>query len=156
MNNIGFKVEFINGKAKLLDGKGNIIESRKELKGNLFYLDLSEISCFIAQVEERWLWNKRLCHVNFDYLVKIRKYRRVRGILSLRKPNMGLYKNHQIVKMGKTSFKSKNYHFEEVLELVHTNLCGPIGIESYSGDKFFILFVDDYTRMMIVMYLKEK
>jgi hypothetical protein len=58
--------------------------------------------------------------------------------------------------MGKTSFKSKNYHFEEVLELVHKDLYGPIGIESYSGDKFFIIFVDYYSRMMIVMYLKEK
>ena len=58
--------------------------------------------------------------------------------------------------MGNTSFKSKNYHLEEVVELVHTDLCGPIGIESYSGDNFFILFVDDYSRMMIKMYLKEK
>ena len=39
---------------------------------------------------------------------------------------------------------------------MHTDLCGPIGIESYSGDKFFILFIDDYSRMMTVMYLKEK
>ena len=58
--------------------------------------------------------------------------------------------------MGKTSFKNKNYHSEEVLEFVHTDLCGPIGIQSYSGEKSFILFVDDYSRMMIVMYLKEK
>ena len=58
--------------------------------------------------------------------------------------------------MGKTSFKSKNYHYEEVLELVHTYLCGHIGKESYGGDKFFILFVDDYSRMMTIMYLKEK
>ena len=39
---------------------------------------------------------------------------------------------------------------------MHTNLCRPIGIESYSGEKLFILFVDDYSRMMIVMYIKEK
>ena len=39
---------------------------------------------------------------------------------------------------------------------MHIDLHGPIGIESYSRDKFFILFVDDYSRMMIVMYLKEK
>ena len=39
---------------------------------------------------------------------------------------------------------------------MHTDLCGPIGIESYTGEKFFILFVDDYSRMMIVMYLREK
>ena len=39
---------------------------------------------------------------------------------------------------------------------MHTNLCGPIGIEIYSGEKFFILFVDDYSKMMTMMYLKEK
>ena len=39
--------------------------------------------------------------------------------------------------------------------LLH-HLCGPIGIETYSGEKKFILFVDDYSRMMTVMYLKDK
>ena len=68
---------------------------------------------------------------------------------------MGLCKNYQIGKMRKRNFKRKDYHSEEVLELVHTNLCWPIEIESYSGGKYFILFVDDYSRMMIVMYLKE-
>ena len=62
----------------------------------------------------------------------------------------------QIGKMGKTSFKSKNYQSEDILEIVHTDLCGPIGVESYTGEFFIILFVDDYSRMMIVMYLREK
>ena len=65
LNNIGFKVEFMNGKVNLLDGKGNLVGTGKQTKGNLFYLDLSESSCFIAQVEEIWLWHKRMCHVNF-------------------------------------------------------------------------------------------
>ena len=59
-------------------------------------------------------------------------------------------------KDGKSSFKRKNHQLEEVLKIVHIELCGPIGIKSYSGEKNFILFVDDYSRMMIVMYLKEK
>ena len=63
---------------------------------------------------------------------------------------MGLCKNCQIRKIGKTSFKRKNYQSKEVLEIVH------IGVESYSGKKIFILYVDDYSRMMTVMYLKEK
>ena len=58
--------------------------------------------------------------------------------------------------MGKTSFKSKNYQSEDILKIVPTNLCGPIGVESYTRGKFFILFVDDYSRMMTVMYLREK
>ena len=45
----------MNGKAKLLDGKGNLVGSGKQKKGNLFYLGLSEISCFISQVEECWI-----------------------------------------------------------------------------------------------------
>lgn len=69
---------------------------------------------------------------------------------------MGLCKNCEIGKTRKTSFKRKDYHSEEVLELVHVDLCGPIGIESYSGDNYFIHFIDDYSRMMTVMYLKEK
>ena len=54
LNNIGFKVEFMNGKAKLLDGSG------KQTKSNLFYLDLNESSCFIAQGEETCLWHKKV------------------------------------------------------------------------------------------------
>ena len=56
----------------------------------------------------------------------------------------------------KSSFKRKTYTSYEVLELVHTDLCGPIEVQSYKGDKYIMLFVDDYSRMMIVMFLKQK
>ena len=128
LNNIGFKVEFMNGKAKLLYDKGNLVRSGKKTKGNLFFLDLDECSCFVSQIEESWLWHKRLWHVNFDNLVKIRKHKRVRGIRSLKNPDVGLCKNCKIGKMGKTNFNWKNYQLEEVLEIVHIDLCGPIGI----------------------------
>ena len=52
--------------------------------------------------------------------------------------------------MTKSSFTSK-----DILEIIHTNLCGPIEVQSYKGDKYIILFVDDYSRMMIVMFLKQ-
>ena len=39
---------------------------------------------------------------------------------------------------------------------MHTNLCGLIRVESYTGEKLFILFVDDYSRMMTIIYLREK
>ena len=123
----------MHGKATLLDDKGKLIGSGKQTKYNLFYLDLGEYSCFISQVEERWLWHRRLCHVNFDNMVKISKFIKVRGIPNLKKLDVDLSKNCQIGKMGKTSFKSKNYQSKDILEIVHTNLCGPIGVESYNG-----------------------
>ena len=91
----------MHGKAILLDDKGKLIGSRKQTKGNLFYLELGECSCFIAQVEESWLWHKRFCHINFDNMVKIRKFRKVRGIPTLNKLDVGLCKNCQIGKNGR-------------------------------------------------------
>ena len=42
----------MDGKAKLLDEKENLVGFGKQKKGNLFYPDLNESSCFIDQVEE--------------------------------------------------------------------------------------------------------
>ena len=58
--------------------------------------------------------------------------------------------------MTKSSFKRKTYTSKEVLELVHTNLCGPIEVQSYKGDNYIMLFIDDYSRMMTIMFLKKK
>ena len=52
----------------------------------------------------------------------------------------------------KSSFKRK----DDILELVHIDLYGLIGVKSYCREKYFILFIDEYSRMMIVMFLKEK
>ena len=74
--------------------------------------------------------------MNFDNMVKIRKFRKVRGIPSLKKPDVGLCKNYQIGKIGKTSFTRKKYQSKDILEIVHTDWCGPIRIESYNRDFF--------------------
>jgi hypothetical protein len=58
--------------------------------------------------------------------------------------------------MTKSSFKSKTYTSKEVLELVHTDLCVPIEVQSYKRDKYITFLVDDYSRMMTVMFLKQK
>ena len=66
-----------------------------------------------------------------------------------------MYKQYQLGKMTKSSFKHKTYTSNKVLELVHTYLCGPIEVKSYKGDMYIMLFVDDYSRMMIAMFLKQ-
>ena len=58
-------------------------------------------------------------------------------------------------KITKSSVKSKTYTSKEVLEIVHIDLCGPIEVQSYKGDRYIILFVDDYSRMMTSMFLKK-
>lgn len=39
---------------------------------------------------------------------------------------------------------------------MHSDLCGPISVESIGGAKYFITFIDDYSRKMFVYFIKNK
>jgi transposase InsO family protein len=42
------------------------------------------------------------------------------------------------------------------LEIVHTHLFGPNTKKGLKGEKYFMLIVDDYTRMVAVFFLRNK
>lgn len=67
-----------------------------------------------------------------------------------------VYKEYQLGKMILITFFIKEYSMQNLIDLVLIDLCGPIGLDNYHGDKLFILFCDDYSRLMPVMFLKEK
>ena len=77
--------------------------------------------------------------------------KRVRGFQKKKKPNNAMCKKYQLGKMTNSSFKRKTYSSDDILELVHTNLFEPIRFQSNYGDKYFILFFYDYSRMITVL-----
>ncbi|GBO45054.1 Retrovirus-related Pol polyprotein from transposon TNT 1-94 [Araneus ventricosus] len=44
----------------------------------------------------------------------------------------------------------------DVLELIHADLCGPVHVESLGGSKYFLIIVDDYSGMYFSFFLKSK
>ena len=40
--------------------------------------------------------------------------------------------------------------------LIHTDVCGPMRNESFGGSRYFITFIDDYSRYSTVYILKRK
>ena len=62
-----------------------------------------------------------------------------------------LGKNHRLPFPKGVAWRAK-----EPLELVHTDVCGPMSINSNGGNRYFILFIDDFTRMTWVYFLKQK
>ena len=42
------------------------------------------------------------------------------------------------------------------LELIHTDICGPFDIPTWGGEKYFITFIDDYSRYYYLYLLYEK
>ena len=52
--------------------------------------------------------------------------------------------------------KRASWHASVPLELVHSDLCGPLPSASFSGFKYFLTFIDDYSRCTWVYFLKLK
>lgn len=52
--------------------------------------------------------------------------------------------------------QAATYRAEERLELVHTDLCGPILPATPGGRNYFLLIVDDYSRYMWIEVLRTK
>ena len=50
----------------------------------------------------------------------------------------------------------KEYYTSKPLEIIHIDLCGSMRTQSINGDKYFILFINDYSRMTWVQLLKHK
>jgi hypothetical protein len=67
----GYDLQFKNGKCRILSGSRSMITPGTKTKGNIFHLNIGANFFLIDQVDESWLWHRRLCHVNFDKIFKI-------------------------------------------------------------------------------------
>jgi hypothetical protein len=43
-----------------------------------------------------------------------------------------------------------------ILELIHTDICGPFNVKSVDGFSYFITFSDDYSRYGYIYPIREK
>ena len=90
-----------------------------------------------------YLWHLRLGHISLD---RIRRLARD-GPLDLHEvESMPRCESCLEGKMTKRPFGSKRKRVEEVLELVHSDVCGPMNIKARGGYEYYVTFIDDYSR----------
>ena len=69
----------------------------------------------------------------------------------------GVFSGCVLRKHHRDSFdKHASRHASTPLQLVHSDLCGPLPIVSFSGYKYFLTFIDDFSRRTWVYFLKLK
>ena len=59
-------------------------------------------------------------------------------------------------KMTKSPFKNKGERSKELLDLIHTDVCGPFSTLAIGGFEYFITFIDDMSRYGYVYLMKYK
>jgi hypothetical protein len=57
---------------------------------------------------------------------------------------------------NKKSFPSSDNRAQGILDMVHSDVCGPMSSPSLSGCLYYVIFIDDYQRKCWIYFLKAK
>ena len=58
-------------------------------------------------------------------------------------------------KQHRVSFSSKSKKKLKKLELVYSDVCGPMDVETLEGNKYFVTFIDDATKKVWIYLLRS-
>ncbi|KAF3680274.1 putative 50S ribosomal protein L18-like [Capsicum annuum] len=90
------------------------------------------------------LWNNRLGHMSAKGMKMLAAKGALKGLKSV---DMGLCKSCVMGKQKRVSFMKTARETKQVrLEMVHTNVWGPSLVSSLGGSRFYVTFIDDFSR----------
>lgn len=147
MTAIGKNVKFSGNKCFITEGKELIATGT--LRDGLFLLDCEVDRAAVMVSQSPMLWHRRLGHLNANYISRLCD-------------KIGAVKDHGNCltcakgKMVKKPFPSSSSISKECLELVHSDVAGWMDTESLGGKKYFITFIDDYSRRVCVYMMRCK
>ena len=118
--------------------------------GKLYYLN-STISSSGAHIAETW--HRILGHCNINDVFKLEGVVERMKITSKAKPECGTCVQG---KMSQYQNREPDRRATAPLQLVHTDLAGPITPVSREGHKYTMVFVDDFSGALGVYFLKNK
>ena len=99
-----------------------------------------------------YLWHKRLGHVSKERLKRLVK-NEILSNLNFADLDICL----DCIKGKQTKHTKKGAtRSTQLLEIIHTDICGPFDVPSFGGEKYFITFIDDFSRYGFIYLLKEK
>jgi hypothetical protein len=106
--------------------------------------------------DSTWLWHLRYGHLSFKGLKTLHEKNMVEGLPKINCPTE-MCEDCIVGKQHRDSFpQGKAWRAEQILQLVHSDICGPINPTSNGNKRYFITFIDDYSRKTWVYFLQDK
>ena len=100
-----------------------------------------------------YLWHCRMGHINQKRIQKLQKD----GILtSFDYESFDVCESCLLGKMTKSPFTGKGERANDLLALIHTDVCGPMSSKARGGFSYFITFTDDLSRYGYIYLMKHK
>ena len=130
-----------------------------EIVGKLYMLKIvqnEEVN--IAKDESNLkLWHYRYGHLGMDYVSKLINDKMVTGMDTVHDERNVACEGCIMGKHHRTKYpKGKAKRATKPFELVHSDVCGPMSVNSIGGSRYFVTFIDDLSRYTYVYFIKHK
>jgi len=103
------------------------------------------------------IWHKRIGHLNKQRLKGMRRSGAITGLPKFKSDRMDKVCGAcQFGKQTRNKFTHDRNVSRNILELIHSDVWGPTKLTSIRGCKYYVSFIDDYTRKVWVYFMKEK
>ena len=104
------------------------------------------------------VWHRRLGHLNYTYMNQLMKKEMVDGMnCASGTPTQKECEACVLGKMQKKPFPKQSQHrATKPYEIVHSDVCGPMQVESKGGSRCMLTFTDDYSRYTTAYFIKSK
>ncbi|KAK1697271.1 hypothetical protein QYE76_013968 [Lolium multiflorum] len=140
----------------------NIFYGRAPEKNGLFLLDLDSSDTHIHNIDAKriklndnstYMWHCRLGHIGVKRMKKLH----TDGLLeSLDFESLDRCEACLMGKMTKTPFSGIMERATDLLEIIHTDVCGPMSVASRGGYRYVLTFTDDLSRYGYIYFMKHK
>ncbi|PNX99782.1 copia-type polyprotein [Trifolium pratense] len=155
----GLTTVFKNNMCQLFHEEKGLILTTKMTFNKMYIVKASMIlpNCLQATaLEETTLWHQRYAHLSFQGLKTLITKQMVKGLPNL-KESGDKCTDCLVGKQHRSSIpKEANWRASKKLELVHSDICGPINPQSNGGNRYFITFIDDFTKKTWIYFLQKK
>lgn len=151
----GYKVIFQGESCTISDSDGLFAVAKME--DGMFVLQSSAEKSFnCKEINESELWHKRMGHLNENSLQKLKKSQ-AKGVNFPDEQHS--IQDCEICVLGKhpkSPFQHEGSRADESLEIIHSDVCGPMNVNSIGGARYIVTFIDDFTRRVAVYNIKYK
>ena len=116
--------------------------------------DLANVASSKASLE---VWHCRFGHINYKYVNELSQKKMVVGMNCSKEDTNQQCEACAKAKMHRVPVpKASRNRSSRPLQLVHSDMCGPMNVNSIGGSKYVLSFTGDYTKYVTVYFLKNK
>jgi hypothetical protein len=154
----GYEVLFHDGQV-LLFPKGSSITSAKVIgtrHEKLYKLMFQRARALIHTTSINdlcELWHRRMPHLHHGALRVLREM--VTGVPDFSTEHQELCKGCALRKYTKTAFPSSDNRAAGILDLIHSDVCGPVSSASLTS-LYYVIFIDDFSQKSWIFFMKTK